>query len=93
MISTTFSRSGPTRNSNKRSLSACSRLPLTVASFRYSEHVTLVIQRSPVRLDVAPPTLRGDQAASAALAVKIVSDAEETPGELPSVRPITSASW
>ena len=30
------------------------------------------------------PTLRGDQAASAALAVKIVSDAEETPGQLPS---------
>ncbi len=38
----------------------------------------------PGRLDVAPPTLRGDQAASAALAVKIVSDAEETPGQLPS---------
>ena len=34
--------------------------------------------------DIAQPILRGDHAASAALAVKIVSHAEETPGQLSS---------
>jgi hypothetical protein len=37
----------------------------------------------PRRSDVAPPTLRGDQAASAALAVMIVTRAEDFQSQLP----------